>query len=136
MLRRSGAPKPVYNAAKLFSMMEKIELPQAVTDDQVAVQAAIAPDGGRLTLLVLNYAESYSVERLLRVSIANIPEKLRGGTVRRWAVDKDHSNWFNDPGRAELEQIATSGIPKDGSFSGFLTTPANSITLLELVPKQ
>lgn len=130
----NNRPKAVYNAAKLFSMMAPKQVRTDFTDPEVAVVATTDPATGRTTVLVLNYAERYGVERRLMFTMSNLDRRLKGGTLRRWVVDRQHSNAFHNKDRAELESIHTGRLSSSTRFSGQITVPTNSLTLLEFLP--
>lgn len=135
MLYGPNRPKPVYNAMKMFNMMAPTRIKTAFQDPELAVLASVDPATGRITVLVLNYAERFGVERKMNLTLKNIPPSLKGGTFKRWVVDKDHSNAFNNKDRAELEVMRTAAIPSSGKFQAGLTVPTNSITLIEMLPR-
>ncbi len=135
MLMGPNRPKAVYNAAKLFSMMAPKQLKTSFSDPEVAIVAATDPRTGRTTVLVLNYAERYGVERKLALAFTNLDRRLKNGTLKRWVVDKEHSNAFHNKDRAELECVSTAPLGGSGHRVEQISVPTNSLTLLEIVPK-
>lgn len=134
MLLGSGRPKPVYNAAKMLGMLAPERLRCHLADPEVAVLGSTEPESGRTTVLLLNYAEAFGVERPVSLSLDNLPKSLAGGTLKVWAVDKAHSNSFTNKDRAELECTAQETLSSTRRLRRDMVLPSNSITLVELVP--
>jgi hypothetical protein len=64
----------------------------------------------------------------------NLDERLRGGRVRVWTVDRERSNAFHDRARAELECVLEREGPAGRVLLQDLALPSNSVTLVELLP--
>ncbi|MEI6914081.1 MAG: hypothetical protein WCL39_03010 [Armatimonadota bacterium] len=135
MLMGPNRPKPVYNAAKLFNMMAPTRLKLKLDDGELAGLASIDQKTGRTTVMLLNYAERYGVERPVKLELANLDQRLVGGKMKTWIVDKEHSNAFNNKDKSELERWSDDKIIDSNQSTLALKLPTNSLTLFEMVPK-
>ena len=134
MLLGSGRPKAMFNAARLVAMLPRRRIPCALDDPELAVLAASDEACGRTAVLLVNFAERYGVERRVRLRMENLDERLRGGRVRVWTVDRERSNAFHDRARAELECVLEREGPAGRVLLEDLALPSNSVTLVELLP--
>ncbi|MDI6828941.1 MAG: hypothetical protein QME62_10695, partial [Armatimonadota bacterium] len=89
---------------------------------------------GRVTVLIVNFAERYVVPREIELKISGLPKNLLGGKCKRYLVDKDHSNIFHNRNKYELEYVEEIKISKSDEFTHAFTLENNAVTLLELVP--
>jgi len=87
-------------------------------------------------VLILNFAERYGVRRDITLRLSNLPSQVRGGICRRYLVDKDHSNIWNNADRRELEIVKTLPIGKSSAFTYTLRLDSNAVTLIELAPSE
>lgn len=134
MLMGANKPKPAYNVCKLFSMMAKERIFYKGEDNELTGIASIDKESGRVTILLLNFPERYGVERKARLKVDNLPKSVRGGLLRRYVVDKTHSNIWHNRENGELEMVEEIRVPKSKSFEMDLNLPSNSVTLLEFTP--
>jgi hypothetical protein len=133
LLMRDNVPKASYNVAKIFNGLSGRWLRVCGSDEDVSAVAAWDASRGRLAIVLVNFRDRYGLERDTEVSIQVLPESLRGGAWRESVVDATHANVWHDPNRAELEVVNQGAIQGD-SFSVRRTLPANSITLIEILP--
>jgi hypothetical protein len=134
MLLGSGRPKAVFNAARLLAMLPRSRIPCDLDDPELSVLAAMDEATGRTAVLLLNFAERYGVERMVRLRVDNLDPRLRGGRLRLWTVDRERSNAFHDRDRAELEFVLDRTAAVGGRLAQDLSLPVNSVTLVELLP--
>lgn len=134
MLLGSGRPKAVFNAARLLAMLPRSRIPCDLDDPELAVLAAMDEATGRTGVLLLNFAERYGVERIVRLRVDSLDPRLRGGRLRVWTVDRERSNAFHDRDRAELECVLDRTAAVGGRLAQDLSLPVNSVTLVELLP--
>ncbi len=134
MLMGSGRPKAVFNAARLLAMLPRHRIPCGLDDPELAVLAAADPADGRVGVLLLNFAQRYGVERMVRLQVDGLDPRLRGGRVRIWSVDRERSNAFHDRERSELECVLERAGGVGGRLVEDLSLPVNSVTLVEVLP--
>ena len=150
MFFKDNRPKPAANVCRMFNMLapQRIALtthpvgagfeirPQQGEDDELAGIASIDPKTGRVTVLILNFAERYGVRRDITLTLSNLPSQVRGGICRRYLVDKDHSNIWNNADRRELEIAETLPVGKSSTFTHTFRLDTNAVTLIELAPSE
>lgn len=134
MLTGDNKPKPVANVCRMFNMMAPRKLAFLGSDDEITGLASKDPASGRITVLILNFAERYGVRRDVDVTVSNLPTVLRGGECKVYVVDKSHSNIFADRNNCELAVANTIAIPDQKTFTARLRLESNSVALLDLVP--
>lgn len=134
MLMGPNRPKAVYNAFMLLHMMAPDRIGLKTGDSEVAGFASTDKRTGRTTVLLLNYAERYGVERRVRLDVRGLSPRLKGGSVRVWVVDKDHSNAFNNKDQAKLVMAGEPQVLHGQRLNETFPLATNSITLVEIVP--
>ncbi|MDH7481475.1 MAG: hypothetical protein QHH26_05775 [Armatimonadota bacterium] len=134
MFTRDNKIKPVGNVCRMFNMMAPEKIQYLGTDDEITGFAARDSKTGRITVLIVNFAERYGVPREIELNLTKLPQKLIGGTCKRYLVDKDHSNIFHNRERYELECVEAIKISKGGDFTHTFTLENNAVTLLEFIP--
>ncbi len=126
-------PKPAYNVMKQFAMLAPERLAcEAAEDGELTAIASTDPATGRVTALVVNYAQRYGVPRPVEVAFADLPAAVRGGELRVYTVDAAHSNAWHDRAKAELECVATRPVGGGASVSYAFTALPASVTLIEI----
>ncbi len=133
LLMKDNVPKASYNVAKIFNGLRGSWLPVNGTDGDVSGVAAWDASQGRLAIVLVNFRDRYALRRHVRLQLEALPAPLRNGRWREWTVDATHSNVWNDQNRAELEQTGAGQLGGE-AFVREETLPANSVTLIELVP--
>lgn len=136
MLMGGNKPKPSANVCRMFNMLAPERIHLEGEDGEITGIASRDAETGKVTVLLVNYAERYGARRDIALSVTNLPATLRGGTCRRYLVDKDHSNIWANRDRAELETAETVPIPKSGVFKTAFRLEANAVTLLEFAPNE
>ena len=101
---------------------------------QVRTPGAWDAARARLAVVLVNFRDRYALRRHVRVQITDLPAALRNGVWQESIVDATHSNVWNDPAKPELAKAQTGNLGEKG-FTLEATLMANSITLLELLPK-
>ncbi|MGQ9454917.1 MAG: GH39 family glycosyl hydrolase [Armatimonadota bacterium] len=134
MFAANNKPKPVANVCRMFNVIMAPEKVDCLgEDDQIASIGSIDPDTGRLTVLIVNFAERYGSPRKIRLSIRGLSavryERLK---CRRYIVDATHSNLWNDESRCELESVPISPAVSDGLVRFEFDMPNNCVTLVEI----
>lgn len=136
MLIGDNKPKAQANVCRMFNMLAPTKLDLVGEDGDLSGMASTDPETGRTTVLIVNFGDRYGVPRKVEVAISNLPKSVLGGVCRRYLMDKDHSNIWNDLNRAELEIVETVVVSKKGSFKHTFTLANNGVTLLEIAPPQ
>ncbi len=134
MLMGGNKPKPSANVCRMFNMLAPERINLEGEDGEITGIASRDAETGKVTVLLVNYADRYGVRRDIALSVANLPAKLRGGTCRRYLVDKDHSNVWANRDRADLEMVETVPIPASSTFEAAFRLEANAVTLFDLLP--
>lgn len=135
MLMGGNKPKPSANACRMFNMLAPERIPLGGEDGDIAGVASRDPKTGKVTVLLVNFADRWGVARDVTTSIANPPATVRGGVCRRYLIDQSHSNIWANRDRAELEMVESTPIPKTGDFKHTFRLESNGVTLLELSPR-
>ncbi len=134
MLMGGNKPKPIANTCRMFNMLAPQRIALSGEDDELAGIASLDPRTGRVTVLILNFAERYGARRDITLTLANLPAQLQGGALNRYLVDKDHSNIWNNRDRRELELAETRPLTKSPTFEHTFRLETNAVTLLDFVP--
>lgn len=132
MFTRENKPKPVANVCRMFNSMMPIRIECKGEDEQIASVASLDPDSGRVTVLIVNFAERYGSPRKIRLSAMNLPSSLDNGVCRQYLVDATHANLWHDPARCELSVVREVPIVSSNAFDMLFELPNNSVTLLEM----
>jgi len=136
MLMGGNKPKAVANVCRMFNMLAPRRIALTGEDDELAGVASFDPKTGRVTVLIVNFADRYGVRRDITLSMSNLPAQVRGGVCRRYLVDKDHSNIWNNRDRSELEVVETLPVGKSGMFAHTFRLGCSAVTLLEFVQRK
>lgn len=136
MFFKDNRPKPAANVCRMFNMLAPQRIALVGEDDEIAGVASLDPKTGRVTVLLLNFAERYGVRRDITLALTDLPKEVRGGVCRRYLVDKDHSNIWNNADRRELEVVEELPVGKSGAFTHTFRLETNGVTLLELLPQK
>lgn len=134
MFSRENRPKAVANVCKMFNMMAPVRIACKGEDAQIASVAAVDPESGRTTVLVINFAEAFGAPRKVTLEMTNLPQSLDNGMCRQYLVDATHSNLWNDESRCALEMVRQTPIISSNAFNISLELANNSVTLIELAP--
>jgi len=132
MFTRENKPKPVANVCRMFNSMMPIRIECKGEDEQIASVASLDPDSGRVTILIVNFAERYGPPRKIRLSAMNLPSSLDNGVCRQYLVDATHANIWHDPNRCELSVVREVPIISANAFDTFFELPNNSVMLIEM----
>ena len=128
-------PKPAYNVMKQFAMLAPERLAcTAPEDGELTAIASTDPATGRVTVLVVNYAQRYGIPRPVRVQIDDVPQKARSGVLRVYSVDATHSNVWHDRAKAELECVVSRPPGGEARAAYDFTASPASVTLIEIAP--
>jgi hypothetical protein len=134
MFTRENKPKAVANVCRMFNMMSPWRVECVGEDDQIATAASVDPESGRMTVLIINFAERYGPPRKVRVSAMNLPSSLDNGVCRQYLVDATHANLWHNQTECELTAVRNADIISSNAFDIGLELPNNSVTLLEFMP--
>jgi len=134
MFTRENKPKPVANVCAMFNRMMPVRIEFTGGDDQIAGAASLDPGSGRVTVLILSFAERFGSPRGIRLSAMNLPSSLDNGVCRQYLVDATHSNIWNDRDGCELKMVRETPIVKANALDMGFELANNAVTLLELVP--
>jgi hypothetical protein len=128
-------PKAAFNVMKQFSLLapERIAC-QAAADGEVSVVASRDPATGRVTVLLVDYAQRWGIPRRVDLSLEGLASTVRRGVVRMRLVDALHANAWNDPGRAELERVEVRRLEGESSQRIALRLLPASVALIEIEP--
>jgi len=137
MFASNNKPKPVANVCRMFNVImapKKVECKGE--DDQIASIASIDPDTGRVTVLIINFAERCGSPRKIRLSVKGLvgagPDNLQ---CKRYIVDATHSNLWNDESRCDLEWVTDKPSVSGGCLTLQFDMPNNCVTLVEILRK-
>lgn len=130
LLMKDNAPKASFNVAKIFNHLSGKWVRVIGSDDDISAVAAL--DNDRLAIVLVNFAQKYSIKRKITLDVNSLPFHLRAGQWREWVVDATHSNIWNDPQKSELT-MARSGSISKRHFQWNEELGANSVVLLEIV---
>lgn len=134
LFSRENKPKPVANVCRMFNTMAPVRVECVGEDEQIASVASMGTESGRVTVLVLSFAETFGSPRRVRIAFSELLRQLAGGTCRRYLVDAEHSNLWHDESRCGLETIGESVIGSTSDFVVEAELANNSVMLVELVP--
>ncbi len=134
MFTRENKPKPVANVCRMFNSMMPVRIECTGGDDQIATVASTDPRSGKVTVLILSFAERYGTPRKVRLTAMNLPSSLDNGTCRQYLVDATHANISNNPDDCELKVVKETPIVNANAFDLGIELPNNSVTLLEMAP--
>lgn len=134
MFARDNKPKAVANVCRMFNMMAPVKVKCTGGDEQVAAVASVDPQAGRLTVLILSFAESFGAPRKVHLSMTNLPQSMDNGICRQYLMDATHSNLWNDESRADLQIVKQTDVISSNSFETEVELGNNSVTLLEFAP--
>ncbi len=132
MFTRENRPKPVANVCRMFNSMMPVRIECKGEDEQIASVASLDPDSGRVTVLIVNFADRHGPPRKIRLSAMNLPSSLDNGVCRQYVVDSTHSNIWHDPSRCELSVVREVPIVSSNAFDMLIELSNNSVTLLEM----
>jgi hypothetical protein len=130
ILMKDNLPKATYNVARVFNSLAGKWVEVRGGDDEVSAVAAWDAAKRRLTIVLVNFRYRYGLRRQVTLHTDHLPSELTGGTWREWTIDSAHSNAWNNPATAELQQTGAGPITA-ADFDRFLEP--NSITLLEMI---
>ncbi|HNT33975.1 MAG TPA: hypothetical protein PKH07_03150 [bacterium] len=145
MLTANNTPKAVGNVCRMFNMMAPNALeiqgfekdPSGNSDPQdtdLCGLASIDSETGRMTILLVNFPNRHGIPRKIALELRHLPESLRSGTLRRWLVDKQHSNVFHDLTKGRLEVVDESPLGNRSSIHYQFALDQNGVTLIEFLP--
>lgn len=145
LLMQNNLPKASYNVAKIFNGLSGNFISLGVAgatnstkphsmDGDISGVATWDSARNRLAIVLVNFRDRYALRRPVRLGMAKLPPALRTGTWQEWTIDGTHSNVWHDQGKPELAKTKSGNV--DGSrFDWEKTLEANSVTLIEVIPK-
>lgn len=132
MFRRDNKPKAVANVCRMFNMLASERVKCEGEDDQIASLSSVDPATGRVTILILNFADRYGPPRKIHIEVSRLPRKLEGGLCRQYLMDTATSNISNGEDRCELQTVAEMPMPPGSRFTVDVELRNNAVTVLEL----
>ncbi len=133
MFTSNNKPKPVANVCRLFNIiMAPQRLKCAGDDSQIGSIASIDPKSGRITVLILCFADRFGAPRTIRLTISGIAKKPESLKCRRYLIDVSHSNVINDESKADLEAVPCEFKQSGESIVTTFELENNAVTLIEL----
>lgn len=133
MLLKDNTPKASYNVCKMFNQLSGQWVKVDGTDGEVSCVASWDAAMKRLAMIIVNFTDRYGMPRRVNLSVPALPKELAFATWREWTVDVTHSNAWHDAKSAELTQTS-SGAATGKSLTWCAVLPANSVTLVEVIP--
>lgn len=135
LLTHDNRPKAVYNAFQMLSRLAGARLP--ASSEETSIHALASRSGDSVRILVWHAPQAPSSERRppdapIRLQVKGLP--WQGGTQgQQWLMDARHANAYENPAKAELEQVAAFRAP-EGDLEMPLVLAPHAATLLELKP--
>ena len=108
LFAEDGAPKPAYNAFRLFSMLREDRIRTSVVPADTGIRALGSRSKDEIAVLLWWYLpEPYNLKRTQPISVAIESIPFTGQyTYEHYVVDSRHSNYHAGRDRAELERVA------------------------------
>lgn len=124
-------------------MMSKLkdERVEAHSDSLVngkGIYALATKDDSGLAVMVWNYQHTGDQAFDVTLALGDLPENLRHRTLiqREFRIDARTSNYWADPEKANLQQVAETLIEPDGEHSTQVHLDANALHLIVLEPAE
>lgn len=136
----TGQFTPYGNALLMFSKMKTTRV--AARSDALkqgkGVYAIAAKDATGASVMVWNYQHTGSTSFRTTIDLASLPPSLRGKPVRErvFRIDEKTSNYFADPQRANLQQVAERTLKPGARRSETVELGPNALELILLEPAQ
>lgn len=132
----SGLFTPYGNMMLMMSRMKATRV-AAVSDgikEGKGVYAIAAKDATGLSVLLWNYQHTNTVSFRADLTLTHVPKAMRNGAIREtvFRIDPRTSNFFSDPQRANLQQIADRMITVRNTYRESIELEPNSLQLILL----
>jgi hypothetical protein len=133
MLLKDNTPKAAYNMCKIFNGLSGQWLKVDGADGEVSCVASWDAEKKRLAMVLVNFTDRYGLARSVKLSVPRLPAELAGASWREWTVDATQSNAWHDTKTAALTRTRSETV-SGNSFTWSAVLPANSVTLVEVLP--
>lgn len=129
---------PYGNLLLMQSMMKQTRVKassDSLTDGQ-GVYAIASKDASGASVMVWNYQHTNAGRFHTQIQLSSLPAELRDQTVRQrlYKIDQTTSNYWHNPNKANLQQVAEKTLTLDDSHTETVELAANGLYLMVLEP--
>lgn len=137
---RAGVFTPYGNSLVMLSKM-KAKRVSAVSDGVRTGKGAYviaSEDASGLSVMVWNYQSTGADRVRVDIDLSNLPARLRNKPLREriFRIDSKTSNYFVDPGKANLQMVAEKTVKGARALKATAELEPNALQLLLIEPRE
>ncbi|QQD17261.1 hypothetical protein I6N98_12910 [Spongiibacter nanhainus] len=129
---------PYGNLLLMQSMMKqtRVKARSNSLSQGLGVYAIAAKDTTGVSVMVWNYQHTNAGRFRTQIQLSSLPAELRDQTVRQrlYRIDQTTSNYWHNPDKANLQQVAEKTLALDDSHTETVELEANGLYLMVLEP--